>query len=73
MSGFGMPPTGPPPSPEYLAENYGPSLLAINCTLFGIAALTMILRIYVRVFILKMFGIDGTFFFSTSYSLDYLC
>jgi hypothetical protein len=51
---------GPPPSPEYLAENYGPTLLAVDCTLFGIAATTMILRIYVRVFMLKMFGIDGT-------------
>lgn len=50
---------GPPPSPEYFEEDYGPRLLAINCTLFSIAAVTMILRIYVRVFILKMFGIDG--------------
>ncbi|KAL5385047.1 hypothetical protein PMIN06_012856 [Paraphaeosphaeria minitans] len=51
-------PSGPPPSPEYLAEDYGPTLLAIDCTLFGIATLTMILRMYVRVFMLKMFGID---------------
>ena len=50
---------GPPPPPEYFAEDYGPRLLAIDCTLFGIAAVTMILRIYVRVFMLKMFGLDG--------------
>lgn len=54
-------PKGPPPSKEYLAENYGPALLGIDCTLFGIAAVTTILRIYVRVFILKMFGVDGTY------------
>lgn len=53
-------PLGPPPSPEYLTEDFGPTLLAIDCTLFGIATITMILRIYVRVFMLKMFGIDGT-------------
>ncbi|KAF2437350.1 hypothetical protein P171DRAFT_373490 [Karstenula rhodostoma CBS 690.94] len=46
------------PSQEYLAEDYGPTLLAIDCTLFGLATITMILRIYVRVFMLKMFGID---------------
>ena len=50
---------GPPPPPEYFEENYGPKLLAIGCTLFSIAAVTMMLRIYVRVCILKMFGIDG--------------
>jgi hypothetical protein len=50
---------GPTPTPEYVAENLGPKMLAINCTLFGVAMLTVILRFYVRIFVLKMFGIDG--------------
>ena len=54
-----MPPLGPPPPPGYFEEDYGPKLLAIDCTLFGIAAITMILRMYVRIFMLKMFGLDG--------------
>jgi hypothetical protein len=53
------PPTGPPPSIEYMAENDGPKLLAISCTLFGVAMVTVILRFYVRIFVLRMFGIDG--------------
>ena len=52
-------PAGPPPSPEYLAWDIGPKLLAIDLTLFGIAMMTVFMRLYVRVFMLKMFGIDG--------------
>lgn len=67
MTGFrelvprqGLPP-GPPRSPEYMAWNIGPKLMAVECTLFGIAMVTMMLRVYVRVFVLKMFGVDGKF------------
>ncbi|PSN73976.1 hypothetical protein BS50DRAFT_670466 [Corynespora cassiicola Philippines] len=51
-------PPGPPPSPEYLAENIAPKLLAIDCTLFGLAMITVLMRYYVRIFMLKMFGWD---------------
>lgn len=60
MSGMAAP--APVYPPGYFQENFGPRLLAIDCTLFGIAAITMMLRIYVRVFILKMFGLDGKSF-----------
>ncbi|KAF2710711.1 hypothetical protein K504DRAFT_345816, partial [Pleomassaria siparia CBS 279.74] len=52
------PPTAPTMSPEYLAWNIGPKLLAIDCTLFGLAMVIVILRFYVRIFILKIFGMD---------------
>lgn len=52
----------PPPiqhPPAYYREDVGPRLLAIDCTLFGVAMITVLMRIYVRVFMLKTFGIDG--------------
>lgn len=52
---------GPPPSPEYMAENYGPKLLAIDLTLFGVAMITVVMRFYVRIFTLKTFGWDGMY------------
>lgn len=50
---------GPPLTPEYLAWDIGPRLMAVNCTLFSIAIFTMLLRVYVRVSVLHFFGIDG--------------
>jgi hypothetical protein len=55
---FGGPPM-PPRSPEYLAENIAPKLLAVECTLFAFSMEAILLRFYVRIFMLKMFGWDG--------------
>jgi hypothetical protein len=52
-------PTKPPPSPEYLAENIAPRLLAVEGTLFALSMSAILMRFYVRVFMLKMFGWDG--------------
>jgi hypothetical protein len=52
----------PPPPKEYLEQNSAPKMLAVNGTLFGLALLCVLLRIYVRAFMLKTFGIDGLFF-----------
>jgi hypothetical protein len=49
----------PPRSPEYMAENIAPQLLAIEGTLFAIAMSAVFLRFYVRIFMLKIFGWDG--------------
>jgi hypothetical protein len=49
----------PPRSPEYLAENIAPKLLAVECTLFAFSMGAILLRFYVRIFMLKMFGWDG--------------
>jgi hypothetical protein len=49
----------PPPSKEYLEENLAPRMLAVDGTIFGMAMLCVVLRIYVRVVMLKTFGIDG--------------
>ncbi|KAF3044530.1 hypothetical protein E8E11_008868 [Didymella keratinophila] len=45
-------------SPEYLAENLAPHLLAITISLTALALITVIARFWVRVFILKTFGWD---------------
>ena len=54
---------GPPPmpvrSPEYLAENQASQLLAVTGPLFALSTLAVLLRFYVRIFMLKMFGWDG--------------
>lgn len=55
----GGPPPGPPRSPEYLAENQAPRLLAVEGTLFALAISTVLMRFYVRIFMLKTFGWDG--------------
>lgn len=52
-------PLPPPPSPEYLNENLAPRMLAVDGTLFGLALLCVVLRVYVRAFMLKTLGIDG--------------
>ncbi|KAH7395060.1 hypothetical protein DE146DRAFT_633419 [Phaeosphaeria sp. MPI-PUGE-AT-0046c] len=53
----GAPPS-PPRSPEYLAENIAPRLLAIEITLFTLSICAILMRFYVRIFMLKMFGWD---------------
>lgn len=58
QEGGGMP-ASPPRSPEYLVENIAPHLLAIECSLFGISTSAVLLRFYVRLFLLKTFGWDG--------------
>ncbi|KAL7778662.1 hypothetical protein CFE70_008163 [Pyrenophora teres f. teres 0-1] len=50
----------PARSPEYLAENQAGRLLAVTCPLFALSALAVLLRFYVRIFMLKIFGWDGT-------------
>lgn len=48
-------------SPEYLAENLAPYLLAITISLTALALITVMARFWVRIFILKTFGWDGEF------------
>jgi hypothetical protein len=55
------PPLPPPPSKEYLEENLAPRMLAVDGTIFGLAILCVLLRIYVRAIVLKTVGIDGMF------------
>ena len=51
----------PAPSQAYLEESYAPEMLAAIGTLFGLAMICVLLRIYVRTAILKTFGIDGMY------------
>ena len=53
----------PPPSKAYLEESYAPKMLAVVGTLFGLAMISVLLRIYVRTTILKTFGVDGMYLF----------
>jgi hypothetical protein len=48
-------------SPEYLAEDLAPHLLAITISLTALALITVFARFWVRIFILKTFGWDGEF------------
>ena len=57
----GPPPMGPPPPAAYLEENGGPKMLAVIGTFYGLATLTVLLRVYVRAFMRKSFGVDGMF------------
>ncbi|KAL2756897.1 hypothetical protein ACRALDRAFT_1069604 [Sodiomyces alcalophilus JCM 7366] len=52
--------SGPPPDidPAYAAETNFPRMMAINGTFHGIAIIFLALRLYVRVHLLKSFGID---------------
>lgn len=52
-------PSTPLRSPEYLAENLAPRLLAVTGSLFALAMITVFLRFYVRIFMMKIFGWDG--------------
>lgn len=47
-----------PPTPEYKDESYAGNLLAIHGTFCGLAVLSVILRLYVRVFMIKSVGAD---------------
>ena len=48
----------PPPSPEYIAYTNAPEILAITGSFFAVAAVVVLLRCYVRIAMLKVFGID---------------
>ncbi|KAF2024509.1 hypothetical protein EK21DRAFT_94032 [Setomelanomma holmii] len=52
------PPMPPRPPQEYLDENLAPKMLAVDGTIFGLAMLCVLLRIYVRAVMLKTFGVD---------------
>ena len=47
-------------SPEELSKNNGPRLAGVTSTLLVLSAVTLALRVYVRVKIAKSFGIDDT-------------
>lgn len=49
---------GPPPSPEYCAENNSAEILGIAGGLMSAAAVVVLLRMYVRIFMLKSVGSD---------------
>ena len=50
---------GPPPlTPEELAYTNAPEILAISGSFFAVATLVVLLRCYVRLVMLKVFGID---------------
>ena len=48
-------------SPEYLAEDLAPQLLAVTGALFAMAMITVLARFYVRILMMKIFGWDGKF------------
>jgi hypothetical protein len=54
------PPVMPQRSPEYLAENQARRLMAVEGPLFALSTLMILLRFYVRIFMLKTWGWDGT-------------
>ena len=45
--------------PEYMAENHAPHLRAIEGYLFTLSMSVILMRLYIRIFILKKFGWDG--------------
>jgi hypothetical protein len=55
--GFGGP-LPPRPLQEYMDENLAPAMLAVVGSLFGLAMICVLLRIYVRTMMLKTLGID---------------
>jgi hypothetical protein len=48
----------PPLTPEYIAYTNASQIMAITSTFFAIALLVVLLRCYVRITMLKVFGID---------------
>ena len=48
----------PMPTPEEIAFDNSPQILAITGTFFTMAAIMVLLRCYVRAHMLKVFGID---------------
>ena len=57
----GGPPMMPARSPEYMAENQAGRLLAVEGSLFALSTAAILMRFYVRIFMLKTFGWDGTY------------
>lgn len=49
---------GPPPSPEYLAETRGPMIRAVTWLSVILPFILVSLRVYTRVFVRKVFGLD---------------
>ncbi|RAR09666.1 phosphatidylserine decarboxylase [Stemphylium lycopersici] len=54
----GAPPTAPIRSPEYMAENQAARLMAVEGPLFALSSTAVLVRFYVRIFMLKTFGWD---------------
>ncbi|USP76069.1 hypothetical protein yc1106_03343 [Curvularia clavata] len=52
------PSTSPARSPEYLLENQASRLIAVEASLFSLSSAAVLLRFYVRIFMLKTFGWD---------------
>lgn len=52
------PPGLPPLTPEYIAYTNAPQIMAITSSFFAIALVVVLLRCYVRITMLKVFGID---------------
>jgi len=48
----------PPLTPEYIAYTNAPQIMAIASSFFAIALFVVMLRCYVRITMLKVFGID---------------
>jgi hypothetical protein len=48
----------PPPSPEYLAETRGPAIRTVTWISVFVPVLLVSLRIYTRLFVRKVFGLD---------------
>lgn len=48
----------PPPTPEEMAFTNAPEILSITGSFFAAAAVIVLLRCYVRLAMLKVFGID---------------
>ena len=46
------------PSPEYLAESRGPTIRAVTWLSVLLPLLVVSLRVYTRVFVRKVFGLD---------------
>lgn len=55
---------------EYKDESYAGNLLAIHGTFCGVALLSVILRLYVRIFMLKSVGADDYLIVAASVSTN---
>ncbi|KAK3386835.1 hypothetical protein B0H63DRAFT_468466 [Podospora didyma] len=51
-------PNAPPPSAEYIAENKGPSIDAVICTVVALSTLFVCARIFVRGYLMRKLQID---------------
>ncbi|KAM0563044.1 hypothetical protein ACHAPJ_001888 [Fusarium lateritium] len=50
--------SGPPPSPEYLAESRGPMIQTVTWLSVAFPIVFVSLRVYTRLFVRKVFGLD---------------